>query len=571
MSAFYRNVFLEFLTQYYKCNFYQVSVIALANQNVIPSLGKVDSEDEINLYTLKGTRTFQKNYSFGELRGTILEDYLTIENNIILKKVDLKKDYLDPYSKKHLFDMEFDLVVVSPVKINDELDAFVLYYLNNDESINLLTEKCSNKLYQNLLNAQREETINNLKSFAEKLFDNHWCFISGTSDYVYVSDSMLRYFNNCNELNETYDSIVEKMTLHNFFKDKEVECQGGLLLTFVKKEEEKYSLLAVDAINEHGFDGDITLLYYRYVGLEDIPFNELFLNVENDLIKYIENNKYLVYKCSDKSLIFLIDKRIDKRLLQKIMKTKDHYFLTYVRSGLEINAKADLTKVVEYLEINEDEYFNKDHYLYYRQKMNEYNYKKDRAKSKTTIIEQKLIWNSHNRDILGRLCFSESMLLYPNNSLELQMISEKRVVELLLNDSIENPYFYVDAATLLKRQMWEYLKKIKTKYNNWGIILLSNGLSPDELNNIIIKLKKLEIVFYLDSKVFTNFEYLSLTKNAKGLYLYNKEVEKMATTDVEVLKEFLIYYLDRNHSIIIDINNEMLNSFDHQNIYYITK
>ena len=118
--------------------------------------------DAIDLYTLKNTRTFQKNISFDDLQGTIIEDFLNLENNKIIKREELKKDYLDPYSKKHLFDMEFSTIVISPV-INEELKAIVLYYLNNETSINLLSEKCSNKLYVNLVTSQKNKAINELE------------------------------------------------------------------------------------------------------------------------------------------------------------------------------------------------------------------------------------------------------------------------------------------------------------------------------------------------------------------------------------------------------------------------
>ena len=51
----------------------------------------------------------------------------------------------------------------------------------------------------------------------------------------------------------------------------------------------------------------------------------------------------------------------------------------------------------------------------------------------------------------------------------------------------------------------------------------------------------------------------------------NKEVEKIVTSDVLVLKNFLTYFLDQGHEIIIDGSNDLLTRFDHQNIYYITK
>lgn len=572
MSTFYRNVFLEFLSQYYQLSFYQVTVVTFVN-DCSENFKELDRNiDAIDLYTLKNTRTFQKNISFDDLQGTIIEDFLNLENNKIIKREELKKDYLDPYSKKHLFDMEFSTIVISPV-INEELKAIVLYYLNNETSINLLSEKCSNKLYVNLVTSQKNEAINELKEFAEKQFHNCWCFVSGKNNSVFLSETLSEYFNGQFEVSISYDDLLERLLNLQFTKKTEVDWHDGVVLTFEKgKSNENSSLLAIDNITKHPFDNDFTILYYRYVGLLDITFKEILQTIENYALKYIENDEFLVYKCSDKSLLYLINKKIDKRILEKMKKTKDNYILTYLRSGIEINSKADLLKVVEYLEINEDQYFVKDHYLYYRQKMNEYSYKKDRAQSKITKIEQKLIWNSHTREIKGRIYIAESMLFEQNNLLELQMISQKRVVELLLSDNCEMPFMFIDALTLSKRQMWEYLKKIKNKYSDkWGIILLNNNLTVDELLKIIEKLKALEIKYYLSSKVFTNFEFLSLTKNANGLYLYNKEVEKIVTSDVLVLKNFLTYFLDQGHEIIIDGSNDLLTRFDHQNIYYITK
>lgn len=566
MASFYRNIFLEFLTNNRSSQIDAMTMV-LFDKNYDDNW--MPNNDLVSVFHIKEPRTYFKELSYNDLYNTIVEDYLNIKDIEILDVNKITKIYLDPYNKKAVFEFKFSHLVVCPVIKNDELKALSFIYLTMTNDKCLINEKKIEKLYDDLLKEERISIINEIHSYASSFPFPIWALLGDNNNLFsnYQPEEINKdELTKCSK--ENYLEIMYQLGYHIILRD---EKYAGLVF-FDKDKIYDSSMLSSNEIRKHKHDGVFTIVHVKYTGYEELSFDQIHDLFNNKCDKFFENTENKYYKISEDSFVCIINDKFDKRILQKLSSSASNLKITYVRSGSDISPKADLGMLVEFLEINEESEFRQEYYLFYRQKKNEYAYKVALVKDNASLTNYKTVWNSLSRQVDGKYIFNDTFILNDNNMTELQSTSTFKCISDVLNNEYDTIYLLFDAKTLLKRQMWEYIKKIIKKYDGkFNLILISNGVSEVELSKIIAKLNNLEISFYLDSQVFMTFDKESFLVSAKGIYVKNNEVKNLIRAGETCAKEVIKYYLNHNYRVLFDADNDSVGLFEHQNLFMITK
>jgi hypothetical protein len=568
MASYYRNVFLEFLINNRSS---QIDVMTFVIFDKNDEDGWIENKDLISLFHIKEPRTYYKELSFNDLYNTIVEDFLELRTTEVLEVGKINKIYLDPYNKKAIFEFNFTHLIIVPVIKNEELKALCFIYATLKDNKCLINDKKIEKLYDELQKEEIQSLKNEVYDYTSKQPYSLWVVFNKNSKAILFSNYQPTEINK-DELHqftkEQYLNILYQLGYHIAASD---DTYDGLMF-FDRDLNNDNLMLSSNEIKKHRHDGVFTIIHVKYAGYEEYSFDQIYELFNNLYCKFIENFEYKFYKVSENSFVCIINDKFDKRILQKMSTSSSKLKITYVRSGADISSKADLGMLVEFLEINEESEFRQEYYLFYRQKKNEYAYKIALVKDNAKLVSHLMVWNSVNKEIDGKYIVNDAFILNNNNMTELQFTSTSKCINEVLSNDYEKIYLLFDAKTLLKRQMWEYIKKVVRKYNiNFNLILITNDINENELSKIITKLNNLEISYFLDSQIFMTFEKEHMLENAKGIFVRNEEVNNLIRGGETCGKEVIKYYLNHNYMVLFEADNNSVGLFEHKNLFMITK
>ncbi|MBQ8292841.1 MAG: hypothetical protein IJX78_03415 [Bacilli bacterium] len=354
-----RHLVLEFIAENRLLGITQMTLVFFGKKKD-PFLQKCFNEmisDKVYVYHNKGTRLFWKEYPFDKLKGTIIELLLDNNASINIRKNDLTFELTEPYYFLDLRKFDFDYLSVIPVKEKEELVGYVLLYGISEITQNKYPNVSLSRLFRNITKNE------NQAKFQE--FDTFFDGIKGYIDFneqLYLSKILADELK-INQKVENPSEFKELLLKQNYVITDSYEKNNYLIYEL---EQNKRYLKALEELNNCKQLKEFTLFYIRMKSIENLNtmydkinlvLNEVFPNVYVDL-----------FKVSNQSIGILINKKYLKKDIKKLfLKLKD-YLVIDIRSDVDLNNKANLYNVLEYLEKEQLDKFIYEDYLAYRLK-----------------------------------------------------------------------------------------------------------------------------------------------------------------------------------------------------------
>ncbi len=565
-----RYLMLEFLYEYACLPIDQMSLV-LINRQYPEYFDKIfNKAGKILTLHAKGIRVFSKEYANDVLEDTIINIVINQRDNLTITRAEIDFNILDPYYLKDLRNIAFQYLKVYPIFDQDCLLGFTLFYANQDfDSIQI-----KNTRLQKLADAIVDDEITSYHMTVSKTIAQEYSdYVVQKSDNEFVLSPALQKSTKLTCLYQgSSDTLIKILATFNYQLTKQtIVCEKRLLaFSKVKLDATKETILAYNNITNHDLVDDFTLLYFKYLGLKEkeLPDHIKYVMEKiKDLLITSQTTSchYSLYKVTEESFAIFIPSKINKHTLDIVRRNIKDYRFLHVRSGNDISSKADLKPLIDFLEIVEEDEFNKDYYLYYRKRKSEYEFNKLKISEKSYRVTSRLIFNSKSMTPVGRMISLLEVSDYTSNLLA--EYQDKVLESIIKNDECSGVYAFIEFATLRRRQTWEYLKKIIVKSgNNAHIILYCNNELIDDAIINIEKIKRLGFKVFCESSMLFDTNMMSYITYFDGAYFKKEDTSQYIKWQPTLIRDIINNLLSQNMDIILDINREAIKLFEHNRI-----
>lgn len=296
-----------------KVPFDELSIVIFDNRtNAILDLATENLVNNINHYSYKAGRLYEREFSFNDLEGTLFKNvFSNISNNITIEDKETN-NYTDIASKRSYHDLGYKYVTMFPLYNNDQIIGAIAYAFFNKNSIseiNIVTLNIASKLFASNYELLLSNINNNfergiLSSTLQNLQLGTFYQIIDEKNIIHISSNLQKLLNlkekSLTELQ--YTEIIYKSDLENYLNKyasinkKEpykisyhIELNDGKESFLV--EEQASPFLTID--NRLIYCGSIEKVELNHDILEEVDKSRELLHYQNSskLVNFLENNR----------------------------------------------------------------------------------------------------------------------------------------------------------------------------------------------------------------------------------------------------------------------------------------
>lgn len=552
----YRTVILEFLHNNQKVlfdsKFLQMTMVLFPDN--LNSITKLFEEPElITVYHIKDQYTFLKQYTFDKIDNSVIEIALEYQERLTVNIEDLNFDVNDPYYLKDIKNINFSSFEIIPIKKDDEIVAICLLYSDMKNASFKLSNQKLLTFYEKL-SIDCENTYIEQISKLINISENYYYIIKSLkNELYYLSDNFrddYKFKLNVVSSNDVEFNKIKKNILFMKYTSNELCEVYYLPKSKLKEHHDNLEIYLQDSINNHGFSGDVSLIFTKDLNdrLSSTNLGEKFLDAFR---KVVPDVNIKCYQIENGALAFILNSPFSKKLeneLRHILK-KEHIIVVNIPKDFSKNS--DLIKLTTYLNEMLPTTFSLNDYKKY---LDDENYQKYLC-AKATLPSKKIMIKADTLDTIGEIITGPLENYYKISTYK---IFENTIIEnfdVALNKDYQHPIFTILVTSISRRKIFEQLKKIIIKYPTTKLIIhapLIIKLSPEEVFGAITKVKELGFVVIIDSTIFMNIEFSASLKIADAVLIRKNECKHSITMSNPFNKCLFDEYYEHSKVVIFE-------------------
>ncbi len=557
----YRDLILDFISNnrlILNDNLVTRLTFVFFNEQDLDMIRFCGRDSEVSIYHVNEPYIYEKKYDLSKLMGTIIEVGLEDPRPLTLKYTDFSYDIKDPYYFKDLREQKFSSITLYPFfknykKDNQVLSGILLIYSDKD----FIDISFAN---QKLLLLQKriigDENLQLMKEIENSIFENEMFEIVVKSKIIemfYCNDNFknnYHFLNNYIDKNSNNYQRIKKMV--SSMHKKELSEYTIFYNTRKNKilEEVDVDFRTIDSINEHQFLSPISLIFLKSIdNTEDAKI--LVKKLTNIAYSFLPEANFKFYKIDDYTICQIIDKEISKsiKIEYKYQLKKRYFHIINIPKDLSIGV--NFKSIIEYLQSQLPEEFKYD-------KFSSYLNQKNISKMNCDVINEnskKILIALFNQNQIGEVIVNPISNYYeiaPYKIFEETLIKK---MELTIGEEHQAPIFSILISSLTKRKVQEVLKKIINKFSNTKLILhlpLLMEIKPEEVFELISKLKNMGFVIVVDSTIYMRLEYNTCMRLSDALIVRKDECKNSLLNGNPFNKALFSSYYNEGKVVIFE-------------------
>lgn len=556
----YRNVILEFISanlqSFKNACFNQMTLVLLSKKPKQAGL-LFDNDDEVWVYHIKNQYTFEKKYPLNNLEGTIVEMVLDYKEKLTFTYDEISYEIKDPFYLKDIREQKFEKIIIIPVFEKETLIGVSIIYLDDlNYDINISNQKWLT-FYKKIIYSFDDLLDTKIKDLIIDEEDFYIIIKEIKKELYYVNELVGKYLRINKPIISKKDPEFKK--LNQLLSKMKVIKEKGIFLYYISRKyfekniinnAENIELYLQESINNHGFKEEFTMIFSQDLQNElttpqlaekfDIAFKKMGLEVRSK-----------TYQIKNGSIVILLDKmfsRKEENDLKFILK-KLYYLCILIPKNLPIGV--DLIKISDYLTEVLPTDFSYDEYKKYQNNLNTEKYECIKANSN----ENKIIIKADTLETIGQV-ISGPIPNYLNlATYKLYELETINTLEKSLKIDMENPVYTITVTSIERRKIFELLKKIILKYSNAKLILhlpIIIDITPQELFEIILKVKAMGFVIIIDSTIFMNLLYNNSLRIADAILIRKKEMKESLSLNNPYNQKLFESYYDNGKVVVFE-------------------
>lgn len=563
-----RKIILDFIGQNFQSlsniNFKQMTVFVYGKAYQTDSLGgKLLDGQQLFAYDVKLPRIYLKKFPLEKMFDGLLAFCGDLDKLNIFSKSDFNFELEEIYSGKNIQDLNFNYLYLQPI-IKDGLTigSIIIYADNYDIDFKLIPSSIT-LLLNGLVDL---ELVNFKQSVVNTLLDEenlYYCIKQTNNPYAYLSENLCEKFNVKNPI-KSEDELIDRFINHHLIRCSKLKFpfEDYYVYSVAKEEydDKKDNYLHVSSLNQVGLSNEFTLIVVDYS------------QQKKDFIEFVEAlhlvDKYYVCACEDDFYMLVIDKKIKKTDVKKLLKGIDSFYIT-LNAPTDVSNKMDFTKVVKYLkEVRPDEFIYHEYLTFINYLCN------DAFELNKSKYQKNIVVSSKDSNIqIPLLNYVSKGFKYLENSLEYERVAVNKLNK-HLKDNKTSCFIGLESISLLKRKVIEVYKKYQNKDVPLSIIVHYNKeTSKEDLYNALSLLKIYGIKVFADSSIYLNLSVIDTMELFDGCYVHEDEFTGLMKMNNKFINMFVTYFYNESKIIIFEQTNdeELNNRYEDDSIYFVKK